>query len=109
VERRLDDRIRILFGRLIAIDSPEEFESVASQLRAALSDHVERLRGQVQKYPKHQVTAERRSTDEKAAWRRTDSGLGPCRQKEIIRSPSGLSPHHLHRPCRFQTGDARLA
>src|SRR5215471_19999949 len=66
VERRLDDRIRILFGRLIAIDSPEEFESIACQLRAALSDHVERLRGQVRKYPKHPVTAERRSTDEKS-------------------------------------------
>jgi len=66
VERRLDDRIRTLFGWLIASDDPKEFESTASQLRAALNDHVERVRGQVQKYPKHTLTLERRSTDEKS-------------------------------------------
>jgi hypothetical protein len=62
VERRLNDRIRSLCSRLIATDDAEEFASIAAQLRAALSDQIERLRGQVQKYAKRPLTTERRST-----------------------------------------------
>ena len=63
VERRIEDRIRALCNRLVGSDEADEFASIAKQLRAALSDHVERLRGQVQKYPKHPLTKDRRSTN----------------------------------------------
>jgi hypothetical protein len=57
----LDYRIRALCSRLIGSGDADEFASIAAQLRAALSDQIERLRGQVQKYTKHPLTKDRRS------------------------------------------------
>ena len=61
MERRLEDRIRALCGKLIASDDEsEEFRAIASELRAALREHTDRLRGQIREYP---MTKDRRSGD----------------------------------------------
>lgn len=44
MEYRLEDRIRVLCQKLIASDD-EEFETVAAELRSALKEHIEQIRG----------------------------------------------------------------
>jgi hypothetical protein len=59
VDRRLADHIRTLCSKLINAEDEEEFESLATELRASLKEHVERLRSKLRDYP---VTVERRSS-----------------------------------------------
>ena len=59
MERRLEGQIRELCNKLInAEEGSPEFETVAANLRAALSEHVKRLRSKLRDYP---IVAERRS------------------------------------------------
>ena len=51
VERRLEDRIRRLCARLIRTDDGNEFHTVATELRASLAEHIDRLRSKLLEYP----------------------------------------------------------
>lgn len=58
--RRLDDRIQKLSAELIhAKEGGEDFTKIATDLRAAITEHVERLREKMAEYP---ATRERRKT-----------------------------------------------
>jgi hypothetical protein len=48
---RMEDKIRRLSTRLLAIESDEEFRSVLGELREALHQHIERLRARFATYP----------------------------------------------------------
>lgn len=58
--RRIDDRIRELCKQFLIEQDPEIFRRLAAELRAALHDHVQRLRARIESYPK---VDERRSFD----------------------------------------------
>lgn len=61
MERRLEDHIRLLCERLIILPADaEEFHVIAEQLRAALKEHTQRLRGTFRVYP---LLKERRSDE----------------------------------------------
>ena len=47
---RLEDRIRTLSERLLEAEG-EEFHRVALELRAAISEHIERIRSRLAQYP----------------------------------------------------------
>jgi hypothetical protein len=47
---RLEDRIRTLSERLLQADG-EEFQRLAVELRAAITEHVERIRSRLAQYP----------------------------------------------------------
>ncbi len=52
MERRLEDRIRLLCQTLIdAGNDPEDFEKAAQELRSALREHSERVRSEIRDYP----------------------------------------------------------
>jgi hypothetical protein len=61
MERRLEDRIRLLCQRLIAApQNTPEFELAATELRTALKNHFERMRGKLREYP---IAKERRADE----------------------------------------------
>jgi len=61
MDHQLDDRIRLLCERLIALpEDGEEFQSVAQELRAALKQHTNHLRETLRSYP---VSKEDRARD----------------------------------------------
>lgn len=47
---RLEDRIRILSEKLVKAEG-EAFESLAVELRAAITEHIERIRSRLAQYP----------------------------------------------------------
>jgi len=47
----MEERIRELCGKAIAVDDPEELESVLAELKLALHEHTERLRAMLSLYP----------------------------------------------------------
>ena len=57
---RLEDRIRVLSEQLVKAQG-EEFQRIAVELRAAINEHVERIRGRLSQYP---LADDRRSNDE---------------------------------------------
>jgi hypothetical protein len=57
MQRRLEDRIREQCLRLITCENGE-FQQLAVELRASLSEHIERLRAKLADYP---AAIERRS------------------------------------------------
>ena len=56
--RRTEDKIRRLSEQLLAAKSDQELTRILGELRAALHEHVERLRARVANYP---IVLERRS------------------------------------------------
>jgi len=56
--RRTEDKIRRLSQQLLAAESDPELTAIVGELRAALRQHVERLRARVASYP---IVVERRS------------------------------------------------
>ncbi len=61
--RRLEDRIRSLCARAIQTEGEEELRPLLNELRAALRDHVERIRKRFGDYP---AAIERRVNGEMA-------------------------------------------
>ena len=57
---RLEDRIRLLSEQLLKAEG-EEFEHIAVELRAAINEHIERIRARLRQYP---LADDRRSTDD---------------------------------------------
>lgn len=58
--KRLEDRIRLLSEQLLQAEG-EEFERIAVELRAAINEHIERIRARLRQYP---LADDRRSTDD---------------------------------------------
>jgi len=56
--RRTEDKIRRLSEQLLVAKSDQELTRILGELRAALHEHVERLRARVANYP---IVLERRS------------------------------------------------
>ena len=56
--RRTEDKIRRLSEQLLAAKNDQELTRILGELRAALHEHVERLRARVANYP---IVLERRS------------------------------------------------
>lgn len=56
---RLEDRIRSLSEELIKAEG-EDFHGLAAELRTALSEHIERIRGKLDNYPS---SGDRRTPD----------------------------------------------
>ena len=56
---RLEDRIRTLSEELLRAEG-EEFQRVAVELRAAITEHIARIRSRLVEYP---LSDERRSED----------------------------------------------
>ena len=57
---RLEDRIRVLSEQLVKAQD-EEFQRIAVELRAAINEHIERIRTRLGQYP---LADDRRSTDD---------------------------------------------
>lgn len=63
MERRLEDRIRELCERLIACEADgPEFQKLATELRASLAEHIERLRAKLTDYPNNNERRVRRAS-----------------------------------------------
>ncbi len=61
MDRELEDRIRLLCERLIALpENSEEFRSAAHELQAALKQHTNHLRETLSSYP---ILKERRASE----------------------------------------------
>jgi len=56
--RRMEDKIRRLSEQLLTAKDDQELTGILGELRAALHQHVERLRARVASYP---IVVERRS------------------------------------------------
>lgn len=50
MNRRLEDRIREQCAQLIGCEN-SDFQKIASELRASLNEHIERLRARLADYP----------------------------------------------------------
>lgn len=57
---RLEDRIRTLSEKLLHAEG-QEFQRLVLELRACLTEHIERIRNKLAQYP---VADDRRSSDE---------------------------------------------
>ena len=57
--KRLEDRIRTLSEELLRAEG-EEFQRIAVELRAAITEHIERIRSRLAQYP---LADDRRSED----------------------------------------------
>ena len=57
--RRLEDRIRALSEKLSEAEG-ERFHQLALELRTAITEHVERIRARLPRYP---IVDDRRSSD----------------------------------------------
>jgi hypothetical protein len=55
--RRLDDRIRELCGKAVGCQDPTELHNIFFELRAAMNEHIKRLRRSVDNFPKSQRRA----------------------------------------------------
>jgi hypothetical protein len=49
-QNRLEDRIRTLSAKLLQAED-EEFQRLAVELRAAITEHIERIRSRLAQYP----------------------------------------------------------
>jgi hypothetical protein len=49
-EKRLEDQIRILSKKLLLAEG-EDFHNLAAELRAAIAEHVKRMRTRLNQYP----------------------------------------------------------
>ena len=49
-EKRLEDQIRILSKKLLLAEG-EDFHDLAAELRAAIAEHVKRIRTRLNQYP----------------------------------------------------------
>jgi ElaB/YqjD/DUF883 family membrane-anchored ribosome-binding protein len=56
-QNRLEDRIRTLSEELLQADG-EEFQRLAVELRAAITEHIDRMRSRLAQYP---LAVDRRS------------------------------------------------
>jgi hypothetical protein len=50
-EKRLEDQIRILSKKLLLGAEGEDFHDLAAELRAAIAEHVKRMRTRLNQYP----------------------------------------------------------
>jgi hypothetical protein len=55
--RRLDERIRVLCAKAVKSQDPAELHNIFSELRAAMNEHIKRLRRSVVDFPKLQRRA----------------------------------------------------
>jgi G3E family GTPase len=58
--KRLEDRIHALLAKAVDTTDPEKLESVVTDLRLALNEHIKRLRGMAASRP---GSPRRRETD----------------------------------------------